>query len=153
TAESSYYRNIEVNKKKRLDFQGHCFCITSAHFPHIYYFIEERMTWFEARDYCLSKNSAIAQIYNNEYLTEMMNTPTGGYTDKAWIGLFENTSEWTWVDGQLATYFHWNTDQTNSTNATKFCVIMTDGGFWSHISCSNERPSVCFNGGYRQKLG
>lgn len=39
-------------------------------------------------------NSVLTPIYNKENVT-----PTGGYTDRAWIGLYEELSNWTWVTG------------------------------------------------------
>uniref|UniRef100_A0A4W6G667 C-type lectin domain-containing protein n=1 Tax=Lates calcarifer TaxID=8187 RepID=A0A4W6G667_LATCA len=71
------------------------FYIPSASSQNIYQFVKENKTWEEAQDHCIFKmNSVLAPIYNKENVT-----PTEGYTDRAWIGLYEELSNWTWVTG------------------------------------------------------
>ncbi|XP_071325939.1 C-type mannose receptor 2-like [Trachinotus anak] len=120
-------------------------CIASGS-PKYFYFSNSSKTWSEAQDYCVSEHIQMAQLFNKKNLNALMNTPTGGYTDKAWIGLYEGASLWAWLDGELATYFNWNTYQPDDTNTTEVCVTMTDDGFWNNVSCSQVKPSVCFDG-------
>ncbi|KAM6935606.1 C-type lectin domain family 10 member A-like [Lycodopsis pacificus] len=101
------------------------FCALSSSFPNAYDFIEEEMTWYEARKYCNSENTAMAQIQNVEDATAMYNTPTGGYRDKAWIGLFASDSEWTWVDGDRSTFLDGLKDQQRTDN---LCVAIDKDG-------------------------
>ncbi|XP_041799271.1 C-type mannose receptor 2-like [Chelmon rostratus] len=119
------------------------FFVPSASSPNIYYFIRQKMSWDEAQVYCLSEHTQMAQIHNMENVTTIMNTPAGGYADKAWIGLFENTADWTWVDGQPATYSMWSPGQPDNVNADEFCVCLTNNGSWKDSSCSEMKPAVC----------
>ncbi|XP_040899670.1 macrophage mannose receptor 1-like [Toxotes jaculatrix] len=122
------------------------FCVASSSFPNVFYFVKEGKTWYDAQNYCILKHTELAQIHNQENLTTMMNAPTGNYTGKAWIGLYENTSEWTWVDGQPATYFSWEAGRPDSGSADELCVLMIKSGSWNNASCSEAKPSVCFDG-------
>ncbi|GLD53165.1 macrophage mannose receptor 1-like protein, partial [Lates japonicus] len=86
------------------------FYIPSASSQNIYQFVKENKTWEEAQDYCIFKmTSVLAPIYNKENITKLMSTPTEGYTDRAWIGLSEELSNWTWMTGEEAVYFNWGT--------------------------------------------
>lgn len=76
----------------------------------------------------------------------MMSTPTLGYMGKAWIGLMAAVS-WTWEDGELATYFNWMLGQPHNQNSDE-CVTMLSG-FWTEVSCSQTKASVCFDGAYK----
>ncbi|XP_074508964.1 macrophage mannose receptor 1-like isoform X1 [Sebastes fasciatus] len=122
------------------------FCVLSTSFPNVYYFISQKMTWDDALAYCSLEHTSMAQIVNKENVTAMMNTPPGGYTGKAWIGLFENMSEWTWVDGQPATYFNWGFGQPDDVNIDEICVAMDPEGNWSVVSCSEDKRYVCHGG-------
>ncbi|XP_031723211.1 secretory phospholipase A2 receptor-like [Anarrhichthys ocellatus] len=132
------------------------FCALSSSFPNAYYFIEEEMTWYEAQKYCNSENTAMAQIQNVQDATVMSNTPTGGYTDKAWIGLFANDSEWTWVNEERPRILYGIDDQQHT---DKLCAAInipmkasystgktnTDG-MWTAANCSDKKPFVCDDG-------
>lgn len=109
------------------------------------------MTWRDARDYCVSEHNELAQIVNHKNVATIMDIPTGGYADKAWIGLYENTTKWTWVDGQIATYLHWRSGQPDNINASEFCVSMSKDGLWNDRDCSEMKPFLC-NGGYKLRL-
>ncbi|XP_044065173.1 C-type mannose receptor 2-like isoform X2 [Siniperca chuatsi] len=121
------------------------FCVASASFPNIYYFVREKMTWQKARAYCISEHTELVQILSTENVTTMMNTPTRGYTDKAWMGLYENTTKWTWVDETIAKYSNWKTGQPDNVHANEFCVTMNNDGYWNDCNCSEVKPSVCYS--------
>ncbi|KAL7394371.1 hypothetical protein ABVT39_025028 [Epinephelus coioides] len=105
------------------------------------------MTWDDALAHCFSEHTNMAQIQSKENLTEMMNTPAGGYTGKVWIGLFDNVTNWTWVNGKPATYFNWESGQPDGMYNNELCVAMTAEGSWIDESCSAKRHFVCDNGG------
>ncbi|XP_051262466.1 macrophage mannose receptor 1-like [Dicentrarchus labrax] len=124
------------------------FCIHSASFPNIYYFFGENKTWEEAVAYCNSEYTGLAQIPDQENAIAMMNTPTWGYTDKAWIGLYKEPSEWTWENGLPFTYSNWGPHQPDNFNATEFCVSMADDGLWADYSCSEMKYAICDRGNF-----
>lgn len=78
----------------------------------------------------------------------MMSTPTGEYRGKAWIGLYESYTEWTWVDRHPVTYSNWKLGQPDNTDSES-CVSLTEDGVWMDYNCSEKKPAVCFTGGYK----
>nr|XP_046254510.1 macrophage mannose receptor 1-like [Scatophagus argus] len=120
-------------------------CLPSTSFPYVYYFVREAMSWYEAYFYCISEHTDMASIRSVDDLTALMDTPTAGYTDKAWIGLYENVSDWVWVDGQPATYSNWRAGQPDDTRQADVCACITDQGTWWDHRCSVKKAAVCFN--------
>ncbi|XP_042370623.1 perlucin-like protein, partial [Plectropomus leopardus] len=118
------------------------FLVASSSFANVYYFIRENRTWHEALEHCILNYTDMAQIKSGNNVTEMMHTPTWGYRDKAWIGLFENRSEWTWVDGKPATYTNWMSAQSDKDSA-ELCATINVNGSWTKVSCSLKRKYVC----------
>uniref|UniRef100_A0AAX7UV31 C-type lectin domain-containing protein n=1 Tax=Astatotilapia calliptera TaxID=8154 RepID=A0AAX7UV31_ASTCA len=118
------------------------FCVSTASFPNIYYFISENKTWDEANAYCIMEYTGLAQITNPENNTALMNTSAGGYTGKAWIGLVGPLG-WVWLDGTQATYFMW--DQEPWASDTGYCGLTTYHG-WHSVICEYEWYFICFNG-------
>ena len=90
----------------------------------------------------------MAVVLHEENVTAMMNAPAGGYTQKAWIGLYGKITDWTWTDGQPATYYNWEDGQPNAT--VGFCVGMTSSGTWRTYSCTEKKAAVCL-GGYKPR--
>ncbi|XP_038566206.1 C-type mannose receptor 2-like [Micropterus salmoides] len=121
-------------------------CVTSLSYPNLYYFVRQQMTWKAARIYCSTYFTELASVLNLANVTTMMNTPTGGYTGNAWIGLYQSTSRWHWLNDQKVGYTNWNTGQPDNINASEFCVSMNSDGYWNDDSCSELKPSVCFTG-------
>ncbi|XP_034067215.1 C-type lectin lectoxin-Phi1-like [Gymnodraco acuticeps] len=122
------------------------FCTPCTPFRNGYLFINKNMTWDEAYQYCLMEQNELAQIQSLENNTSMMNIQTAGYTDKAWIGLFENASDWTWVDGETATYFEWGNVQPDNIDTDEYCVTIDNDGRWGFANCSLKKPFVCQDG-------
>ncbi|XP_054477846.1 macrophage mannose receptor 1-like isoform X2 [Anoplopoma fimbria] len=118
------------------------FGVHSSSNPYVFYLIQENKTWDEAQLHCDSHYITIAQIQNTEEASVIENITTGGYTSKAWIGLYSYGSEWTLVDQNPATYFHWRNSQRE-----EFCAATGDDGFWSTASCSDLKAYVCHDGG------
>ncbi|KAJ4930593.1 hypothetical protein JOQ06_024902 [Pogonophryne albipinna] len=119
------------------------FCTPCTPFRNGYLFINKNMTWDEAYQYCLMEQNELAQIQSLENNISMMNIQTARYTDKAWIGLFENASDWTWVDGETATYFEWGNVQPDNIDTDEYCVTIDNDGRWGFANCSLKKPFVC----------
>ena len=117
---------------------------TPSSVPNVYYFIRHEMNWDDAHAYCIREHTAMAQIYSKQNVKEMMNTAPEGYTDKAWIGQYENISEWTWADGQPATYFNWRPGVF--LDPVESCVMLDNDGHWNSVNCSTKRRFVCYDG-------
>ncbi|XP_029361010.1 C-type mannose receptor 2-like isoform X1 [Echeneis naucrates] len=122
------------------------FCLPSSSVTYIHFIIKSNKTWFDALEYCMTRKIELVQIQNEGTTKTLMGMTKYGFSGKAWIGLFTNSSMWTWVDGEEATYFNWNPDQLEELTDTGQCVSMNTDGFWNRNDCAQLRPSVCFDG-------
>ncbi|KAM9310639.1 secretory phospholipase A2 receptor-like isoform 2-T2 [Pholidichthys leucotaenia] len=122
------------------------FFLFAASYANVYYFIENPMTHENAQDYCDLNYIKFAEILNSANVTKMKDTPTGGYTGKAWIGLHSELSEWTWVNEEPATYTNWTTTLPQFFDHDEFCASIYKSGEWHNGSCTETRPFVCFDG-------
>lgn len=103
------------------------------------------MSWSKARSYCVAKHFDLAEIYNPDINTALMNTANWGYQGDAWIGLKPDILDWTWVDGKLLTYDRWEQYRTD-----ELCVYMTERGTWKSANCSLKKYGVCNTCGHQQ---
>ncbi|KAL3980229.1 serine incorporator 2 [Sarotherodon galilaeus] len=120
------------------------FCVPTASFPNIYYFVNENMTWAEANGYCIKEYLGLAQITYPENNTALVNTPAGEYTGKAWIGLHIGGIGWAWLDGRPPTYYRWGPGQPLYTGPG-YCVS-TDYKGWYSVRCTEMLGFICFDG-------
>ncbi|KAM8734721.1 macrophage mannose receptor 1-like isoform 2-T4 [Acanthopagrus schlegelii] len=123
------------------------FCIPSASSSHVYYFVNKKMTWSDAQDYCIDHHTNLAEIYDKENQTTMMNTAAGGYKYKAWIGLSRKLIL-RWVDGKKVTFTNWHIGEPHIVNTIEVCVVLTKDGYWRDNRCALLRHPLCIRGGH-----
>ncbi|KAI3360773.1 hypothetical protein L3Q82_013007 [Scortum barcoo] len=121
------------------------FCVPPASFLDKFYFVDTAMTWFKARDYCIYKYTEMATIWSVEDMTKLMNTPvTAGFTGKAWIGLYQNTTKWFWTNATTSTpYYNWGVNMLDNYHANEYCATIDDRGLWADADCQIEKPFIC----------
>lgn len=122
------------------------FCIPSASSSHVYYFVNKKMTWSDAQDYCIDHHTDLAEIYDKENQTTMMNSAAGGYKYKAWIGLSRKLI-FRWVDGKKVTFTNWHIGEPHIVNTIEVCVVLTKDGYWRDNRCTLLRHPLCIRGG------
>uniref|UniRef100_A0A3Q0QY48 C-type lectin domain-containing protein n=1 Tax=Amphilophus citrinellus TaxID=61819 RepID=A0A3Q0QY48_AMPCI len=150
TSTLTKYTKSSISKnsnKNPLPFTG--FCVPTASIPYMYSFVNKNMTWAEASAYCIKEHAALAQITQPDYITALKNTPTRGYTGKAWIGLYA-ALQWTWLDGLPDTYFIGSYASLHSDYCASINYEKKRSRYYS--TCTERRPSVCFNGRYKSRL-
>uniref|UniRef100_A0A3Q3EA61 C-type lectin domain-containing protein n=1 Tax=Labrus bergylta TaxID=56723 RepID=A0A3Q3EA61_9LABR len=122
------------------------FCVPSTSLQNAFFFISEAMTWDDAFLYCVSHYIDLAQILSLDNVTTMMATPTNGYTGEAWIGLYNDFSEWTWLNGQPLTYYNWRDSKQGKLNGNELCVAIGNRGLWEANTCSLLKYPICYDG-------
>uniref|UniRef100_A0A3P9CHK7 C-type lectin domain-containing protein n=1 Tax=Maylandia zebra TaxID=106582 RepID=A0A3P9CHK7_9CICH len=137
--------SVKISNKN--PFPSSAFCVPTASFPNIYYFVNENMTWDEANAYCIKEYLGLAQITYPENNTALVNTPAGVYTGKAWIGLHIDVG-WAWLDGRPPTYYSWSPGQPLNTGPG-YCVYTNDRG-WYSVKCTEMLGFICFDGRYKE---
>lgn len=55
------------------------------------------------------------------------------------------------MDGSYPLYFNWSATEPSG-GMMDLCVLITGVGDWYEHNCSDVKPSVCFNGGYKIKI-
>ena len=65
---------------------------------------------------------------------------------KTWIGLHRDSSDnsrWQWVDGSLAVYLNFDSNQPSNWKGTEDCVEMYPSGKWNDRNCNAPRHYSC----------
>uniref|UniRef100_A0A8C4TBP1 C-type lectin domain-containing protein n=1 Tax=Erpetoichthys calabaricus TaxID=27687 RepID=A0A8C4TBP1_ERPCA len=106
-----------------------------------YVWINERMNWSSAQNYCRVNYNNLVSIRNESENQEIMKKAQGS---PFWIGLFNHP--WKWSDGGTSTF------QTSNNYWCQFgynwegqelCVIGTQDGEWGEIDCTWSSPFFC----------
>lgn len=116
--------------------------------------ITEPANWRKAKETCISRNSHLVTVENNEE-----NNFVASIADTiSWIGAEWNESmlDYKWVNGSEIEYIGgWKKKQRNSSLCVAICGSTTSnqcvtGGDWYQESCVQRKPLVCEQKGKRQ---
>uniref|UniRef100_A0A3B5A657 C-type lectin domain-containing protein n=1 Tax=Stegastes partitus TaxID=144197 RepID=A0A3B5A657_9TELE len=127
--------------------------------PHRYHFIRTATTWLKAQMYCRELHTDLATVYDIEDMNRVVNTAqdaTGGFKDRAWIGLYENLTNWRWSrsdqrrgpfsDEEGDDFRGWDVSQPDNFLGDEMCVNMGSAGGWEDSPCFLQNPFICYNG-------
>nr|XP_014354215.1 PREDICTED: macrophage mannose receptor 1-like [Latimeria chalumnae] len=81
-----------------------------------YHLIQEKKTWFEARDTCRKNYTDLVSITSQQELWNITNITEG---KNVWIGLYQNP--WQWSNGDESSFQYWDTNDP-SIEADEACV-------------------------------
>ncbi|KAK1889852.1 Macrophage mannose receptor 1 [Dissostichus eleginoides] len=120
-----------------------------------YHFIQDKMSWEEARSYCREKYTDLATVSN---MTDVERLPNPPQTTDAWIGLRsineKSIKEWHWslpgekyipteCDPECAP--EWATNQPNNKGANpENCVVIRGSSEWNDVHCSRSFKFICY---------
>ncbi|XP_067309542.1 macrophage mannose receptor 1-like [Pseudorasbora parva] len=77
------------------------FICYGGEFPHIYHYINARMSWPEAQSYCREKYTDLATVDTMADVNRLVNIVDAGYSGSVWIGLKRGTeNRWAWSNGE-----------------------------------------------------
>ncbi|XP_051570049.1 macrophage mannose receptor 1-like isoform X2 [Myxocyprinus asiaticus] len=126
-----------------------------------YIFIDQKMSWHDARNHCISHGGNLASILSKREQA-FLTTAMLGSSDDVWIGLNDVTWEmhFVWTDGKGVSYTNWAKGQPASMPDTpdrmygffysenSDCVIMMRSpekmtGLWKVESCGDQRGFIC----------
>lgn len=97
------------------------------------FYSDELLTWYDARNKCLSKGGDLATLVSVESNVDIGKLATRPH----WIGL--RSSWWTWSDGSEVRFSNWQRGEPD--NASKMCVVISkkNSWMWKTADCSEER--------------
>ncbi|XP_042326343.1 CD209 antigen-like protein C isoform X2 [Sceloporus undulatus] len=113
-----------------------------------YYISKGQKTWYDAENFCLSRDSHLASILSDEeqnYINSQLKQST-------WIGLSDEEVEgnWEWTDGSSLTTQYWSDGHPRPTwesgEEEKDCAFIepfTGGPNWSEANCHEVKQWVC----------
>ncbi|XP_078075239.1 secretory phospholipase A2 receptor-like [Mustelus asterias] len=110
-----------------------------------YFFIKDEMTWGEARDQCRNQYMELLSVSNKE--ENNIAAKLLSLDEPAWIGLFnEHYAEysWMWTNGELASFFNWDTFYPMDFTTMSVCVIMVNE-FWKDVPCDLNFSFICYS--------
>ncbi|KAI4892319.1 hypothetical protein NFI96_003462 [Prochilodus magdalenae] len=129
---------------------------SSASATNKYHFVHKAKSFADAQLYCRNTYSDLATINDMEDMNTLLETVTDGYTDLAWIGLYQQSAaEWHWslstlgfyAEGERA-YRNWRTGMPD--NAGDCGSMAENGQFWD-FSCSYRKRFICYDDKMDQK--
>lgn len=116
-----------------------------------YHFVNQMMTWGNARQHCREKYDELATVRNQDENDELHRLLQKAKTKEAWIGLYDDMHIWKWslnsrVFNNRVNYNSWGPGEPSRTASSRSCVTVTGDGDWSDVTCDLLFPSVCYNG-------
>ncbi|XP_041859821.1 macrophage mannose receptor 1-like isoform X2 [Melanotaenia boesemani] len=126
-------------------------CVVSSLPARQYHFVYDPKNWTEAQSYCRDMFTDLATIDNMEDVETLNNmADLDSYKYRAWIGLYNNVSSWSWSMSDSGFYKdnetqlrNWAYNQPDNFQGRECCVVMVANGEWSDVPCSLPFPSVC----------
>nr|XP_014354214.1 PREDICTED: C-type mannose receptor 2-like [Latimeria chalumnae] len=114
-----------------------------------YHLIQEKKTWFEARDTCRKNYTDLVSITSQQEQDNIKNLVG---SDFAWIGLYQNP--WQWSNGDESSFQYWDIDEPHKSDK-EGCVGIwlpkavpesnnSETGKWNDFSCTTESYFLCY---------
>uniref|UniRef100_A0A8C9Y7P8 C-type lectin domain-containing protein n=1 Tax=Sander lucioperca TaxID=283035 RepID=A0A8C9Y7P8_SANLU len=108
-----------------------------------YFFIDQAMTWDNARAYCRTYHTDLASV-RNKTENAMIQEAVG--ENRVWIGLHRYTWRW-WSDGTYHSFGYWA--DGHPVNITESCaatvINATHLGKWVENNCNEKLHFMCQN--------
>ncbi|XP_066514867.1 macrophage mannose receptor 1 isoform X2 [Hoplias malabaricus] len=105
---------------------------------------ENKMTWFEARDFCRAIGGDLAS-FHAESETDVL--PYGGSSDPAWIGFssLDANVGFVWTDETASDYENWSYGEPNNYNENEHCAEASFyyGHRWNDRDCEAYNDWIC----------
>ncbi|KAK6466746.1 macrophage mannose receptor 1-like, partial [Huso huso] len=116
----------------------HCFsglCEDASCQTRKYFAVQTSKNWTEARSYCREKHTDMVTVRSLEEQQRIQNVAKNG---QFWIGLYRDSDNWQWSNGDAVSYTNW----TAGTGGL-FCATADAGGSWGQsLSCFSSPPQL-----------
>lgn len=98
------------------------------------------LEWSSAKFACEALGSSLTMLDSPAEQEEL------GWGERTWIGLHRdssNNSRWKWIDGSLAVYLKFASNETTNWNGTEDCVEMYPSRKWNESNCNTFLHYSC----------
>ncbi|CAI5670281.1 unnamed protein product [Oreochromis niloticus] len=137
-------------------FFGFSLSFCSKFPPRTYYYVDKKMSWNDAQQYCREKYTDLATFESMDDISRLHSTFSYSW---AWIGLRDDpeswkntlgndTNSWRWtITGEMSKtdYNNWYSTNPNNYGGNESCVAMDLGGKWFDKNCGESINFVCYN--------
>lgn len=108
---------------------------------------EQKLGWNAAQSFCQGRNGSLA-VVADDVDNSIIHTMTADLNASFWIGLYENTSSWTWSLNASRSQLvqPWETSQPESISSLKQCASVTSSSLWRIHDCTSFLPFFCNRG-------
>uniref|UniRef100_A0A3P8UD27 C-type lectin domain-containing protein n=1 Tax=Amphiprion percula TaxID=161767 RepID=A0A3P8UD27_AMPPE len=149
------FLHINTNLRHKMQLR---FCIPSSHHIREFHYVNLKMNWTNAQNYCREKYTDLASIESTNHI-KRLTTPYLD-TEIAWIGLRDDPDAWKSNMGNSINSWRWSVTREPSTTgyqnwvfanpnnlfSAEYCVIMDIAGAWLDTRCGFLKFFVCYNG-------
>uniref|UniRef100_A0A8C4SYD5 C-type lectin domain-containing protein n=1 Tax=Erpetoichthys calabaricus TaxID=27687 RepID=A0A8C4SYD5_ERPCA len=130
------------------DYFVDLFClIYSILVSRSFVWINRRMTWSKAMDYCRERNSNLISISSQveqDAIAALVNTTN---STNVWLGLRQSRlfGFWFWIDEKPLSYEKWVHGPPSQLPASSPCAAMSQQNnfSWINVSCSETYSFIC----------
>ncbi|XP_047658886.1 macrophage mannose receptor 1-like isoform X1 [Tachysurus fulvidraco] len=105
-----------------------------------YILINEKKEWLEAQTYCRENYTDLVSVRNKTENDEIWSLLRGSNTQLAWIGLFNDS--WNWSDQSNSTFRYWRSDKPSG---SLICAAVSESEqrYWTDVNCTEKLPFIC----------
>ncbi|XP_047658896.1 macrophage mannose receptor 1-like isoform X2 [Tachysurus fulvidraco] len=105
-----------------------------------YILINEQKEWLEAQTYCRENYTDLVSVRNKTENDEIWILLRGSHTQVAWIGLFNDS--WNWSDQSNSTFRYWRSDKPSG---SLICAAVSESEqrYWTDVNCTEKLPYIC----------
>ncbi len=117
---------------------------------HTYQFIDEEMTWEEARQACIDRGGHLVTVTSadeEEYLKGLY-LHVNGDDKGGWIGAYSDgayggdKNDWCWVTGEKWNYTNWDNGEPSNSRGTEWFVHFWKDMTWNDVDNEDSRDSA-----------
>uniref|UniRef100_A0A3Q3FWG9 C-type lectin domain-containing protein n=1 Tax=Labrus bergylta TaxID=56723 RepID=A0A3Q3FWG9_9LABR len=124
------------------------FCTPMLYALREFHYIDLKMNWTDAQQYCRAKYTDLATI---ESMADN-NRLKGIESSITWIGLHDDPlswkgiEPWRWSDNRNSSFKNWGHIEPNKYASVQYCVYRHQDYTWGDSECSKRFPFWCQTG-------
>ncbi|KAL4228716.1 chromatin-modulating protein mrc1 [Mactra antiquata] len=121
-------------------FNGSCYFINSQKYGP-----GSRLTWFDARQYCMSQGGDLASVHSVQEAGFISVLISRTVQSDIWIGLNDlGVDQFGWTDGTPFDFMHWNGGEPNDAFGSEKCgQVIQSTGYWNDNDCNEKYHFMC----------
>uniref|UniRef100_A0A3B4G8J3 C-type lectin domain-containing protein n=1 Tax=Pundamilia nyererei TaxID=303518 RepID=A0A3B4G8J3_9CICH len=120
-------------------------CSCSKFPPRKYYYVDKKISWNDAQQYCREKYTDLATIESMDDISRLHSSFSYDWAwiglDDIWIGLYR--VPWTWSDKSQSSFKNWRSSSPNNPPGNQHCVVENNLHVWDDDICTIKYYSCC----------